>query len=188
MRLYKKTEETDEDGCHIYTETLTTTNDGQLWLKDYIEVGTQGINTNTSGISGVTDDSDVLYGGDADLEILEQDLNGGTAGISGNVGQAVRFWAGTTFEERENAPFRVLADGSVIATSLYIGNNSTIGGTSVKDILDNTSMYEVKVESSNGLVYNTSIEQKTTLTAQLYKNNLNLVGLPDNITLKRFAL
>jgi hypothetical protein len=28
MRLYKKTEETDEDGCHIYTETLTTTNDG----------------------------------------------------------------------------------------------------------------------------------------------------------------
>jgi hypothetical protein len=78
----------------------------------------------------------------------------------------------------------VLADGSVFATSLYIGNNSTIGGTSVKDILDNTSMYEVKVESSNGLVYNTSTEQETTLTARLYKNNVNLGLIPDDVTLE----
>ena len=191
MRLYKKTEETDEDGCHIYTETLTTTNEGQLWLKDYIVVGANDLEEEGNdpnyggGISGVIDgDYDIIAAGNAFSEDSDYLMASAGAGVAGELFKSVRFWAGTKFEDREKAPFRVLADGSVYATSLYIGKNSTIGGTSVKDILDNVSMYIVKVESSNGFVYNTSMEQKTILTAQLYKNNLNLVGIPDDITLE----
>lgn len=41
------------------------------------------------------------------------------AGItdSGSLSSSVRFWAGSSFENRENAPFRVNQDGSVFATN-----------------------------------------------------------------------
>lgn len=51
--------------------------------------------------------------------------NVGQAGICGanTIGDGeVRFWAGTDYANRNNAAFRVLANGSVIATAGYIGN------------------------------------------------------------------
>ena len=200
MKLYKKSEETDEDGCHIYTETLTTTNEGQLWLKDYIAVGATELeedNLNSGcGISGVANEESFIISGvndstqnsiiagDAFEENSEHTILAGDQKIKDPL-KAVRFWAGTKFKNRENAPFRVLADGSVYATSLYIDGNSTIDGVPVKDIADSASIYEVKLESSKGLIYNTLTEEKTTLIAQVYKNKLNLISLPDNVVLEK---
>lgn len=38
----------------------------------------------------------------------------------GTVSDSIRFWAGETFKKRENAPFRVLQDGSVFLEKAYI--------------------------------------------------------------------
>lgn len=103
MRLYKKTEETDEDGCHYYTETLTTTNNGQLWLKDYLVIGSDKI----------IDSNDAL--------------GAGISGVNNEViDDSVRFWAGSTFVNRAEAPFRVLHDGTTIATKILVGKDSQI--------------------------------------------------------------
>ena len=51
------------------------------------------------------------------------------AGITneGTLEQNVRFWSGTSYENRENAPFRVLQNGDLIA------NKGTFGGTVASD-------------------------------------------------------
>jgi len=46
--------------------------------------------------------------------------NAGISGLSDNGNSSVRFWAGATAENRNTAPFRVLQDGSVIASKATI--------------------------------------------------------------------
>lgn len=62
------------------------------------------------------------------IEIEGYDDQGNVVGQAGLAGAnipadgPVRFWAGTTYGGRANAPFRVLADGSFFATKGQIGN------------------------------------------------------------------
>ena len=138
LRLYKK----DKDK---YTETLITSNQGQLWLKDYLIVGSNAADgfdrMDFAGISGVVDEGSYdliyIYGGDAWYNsqepkldagdastVTENILYGGSTNFSEEIiaaaGKSVRFWAGSYFENRDKAPFRVLQNGSLYATLAYI--------------------------------------------------------------------
>lgn len=67
---------------------------------------------------------------------LMSSANVGQAGICGaNVSGdgEVRFWAGGPYESRNTAPFRVLANGNIIATAGFIGNWSITGGGLLND-------------------------------------------------------
>ena len=92
LRLYKK------EGL-TYVPTLVTSNNGELWLKDYISVGSEiqaedGI-IHAAGISGKTDDQ---------IDPLK----------------SVRFWAGSSFALRNSAPFQVLQNGFLYAENVEI--------------------------------------------------------------------
>lgn len=52
------------------------------------------------------------------------------AGITGKgrTDDAIRFWAGASFENRATAPFRVQQNGKAIATNLHISEKSTFAG------------------------------------------------------------
>lgn len=140
LRLYKYDLDKDK-----YTETLITSNQGQLWLKDYLIVGSNAADgfdrMDFAGISGVVDEGsyDLIYkyGGDAQdnsqapilyagnaSTIIENILYGGSTNFSEEIiaaaGRSVRFWAGSYFENRDKAPFRVLQNGSLYATLAYI--------------------------------------------------------------------
>lgn len=153
LRLYKK------DDNNNYNETLVTTNDGQLWLKDYIQVGPvqtnaeDQIDTQSCGISGVVDDN--------------------------NTAKSVRFWAGSNFNNRATAPFRVLADGTLYANSAIIGG--TNGSVSTEDIVNSVSAYGLKVISGNGFIYKKDSQQQTTLLTILTKGGaeINKDKLPE---------
>lgn len=61
---------------------------------------------------------------------------------------AVRFWAGATHEERHNAPFQVLSDGSVIATkgqfSGLFSGEINIGNIFISDTTSSKGAIEIK--------------------------------------------
>ena len=119
LRLYKPLIKKDDNGNTIieYNPTLITSNEGTLWLQDYLLIGNEEIDKNNqihaAGISGLKDD-------------IEDSI------------KSVRFWAGTTFNLRQEAPFRVLQDGTFWATQAHItgditatnivANNGSIGG------------------------------------------------------------
>ena len=119
LRLYKPFIKKDDKGNTIieYNPTLTTSNEGTLWLQDYLLIGNEEIDKNNqihaAGISGLKDD-------------IKDPI------------KSVRFWAGTTFNLRQEAPFRVLQDGTFWATQAHItgditatnivANNGSIGG------------------------------------------------------------
>jgi hypothetical protein len=91
----------DKDG--EYAEWV----DGKLKIKGTLEVG--------SDVGGAT----VVDGGLVTAETISlgsgDNIKAGTTG-KGDSDEDIRFWAGSTFEDRANAPFRVLQDGSIIAT------------------------------------------------------------------------
>ena len=95
MRLYRNAGGIGEEDN--YVETLTTSNQGQLWLKDYIIVGQENneLSSNCAGISGLIENPQ-------------------------NVGSSVRFWAGNDFNQRYSAPFQVLQNGTLIADKAII--------------------------------------------------------------------
>lgn len=82
---------------------------------------------------------------DLSMVVATVDESGKTVSVAGEIesnenadDKAVRFWAGASFENRQNAPFRVLQDGSVIATQADIQGNinalsGTIGGFEIAD-------------------------------------------------------
>lgn len=64
---------------------------------------------------------------------------------------AVRFWAGASYEDRNNAPFRVLENGKIIATEGEFGGTFTgelsIGNILIKDT--NTTSAEFSIKTNN---------------------------------------
>ena len=62
--------------------------------------------------------------------------------------QLVRFWAGSNYENRNNAPFRVLQDGSVIATKGDFGGTITgklnIGNIVIEDTNSTNGYIDIK--------------------------------------------
>ena len=188
MRLYKPITIGEDTS---YAETLITSNDGHLWLKDYIEVGNKtnsddGVSIYGAGVSGlVNSEDDVISGGGANLGGSSGSTNTGGAGLSGvgDPNKSVRFWAGSSFDTRDAAPFRVLQDGTCYATSLYIGGNSSINGSSVNDIVTVMNNYNSKLFSSNGFVYNRETTTQTILFCSATKNGVEVAALPDNYLL-----
>lgn len=63
----------------------------------------------------------------------------------------VRFWAGASYEDRNNAPFRVLENGKIIATEGEFGGTFTgelsIGNILIKDT--NTTSAEFSIKTNN---------------------------------------
>ena len=117
LRLYKRNDE-DE-----YVESLVATNGGDLWLKEALIVGESKTYT---------------YSNDNGEEIT---LEHG-AGITGSINdtpehKSVRFWAGSSYENKLNAPFRVLQDGTLHATQALIkgsveAESGKIGGWNIE--------------------------------------------------------
>ena len=113
MRLYKKILNQDDE-TYSYVPTLITTNNGELWLKDTLTVGelapVSWIDENgqpqsgncIAGISGIKE----TYIGEDGQEYIVND--------------SVRFWAGRDVSMMNIAPFRVLQDGTLIASQAYI--------------------------------------------------------------------
>lgn len=117
LRLYKRNDE-DE-----YVESLVATNGGDLWLKEALVVGESKTYT---------------YLDDNNKEVT---LEHG-AGIAGTINntpeyKSVRFWAGSSYENKLNAPFRVLQDGTLYATKALIkgsieAESGKIGGWNIE--------------------------------------------------------
>lgn len=72
-----------------------------------------------------------------------------------DLSQHVRFWAGTDYENRENAPFKVLQDGSIHATKGHFGGTFT-GRLEIGDIVleDNDKGYlQMNDNSGNEVIH-----------------------------------
>lgn len=72
----------------------------------------------------------------------------GITGEGGNNANSVRIWAGTTEENRANAPFRVTQSGKLHATGAYIEGNGTFTGT----IYANQGEFKGKVSIADGKI------------------------------------
>lgn len=85
---------------------------------------------------------------DFEMVVATVDESGQTTNVAGEVvatelnmptdDEAVRFWAGATFENRETAPFRVLQNGAVIAQKATVNGainaiSGSIGGFEIAD-------------------------------------------------------
>ena len=102
LKLYKN------DGNDNYKENLITTNNGELWLKDSLLVGS------AEEVSWEDENGEIITGRNF-------------AGISGaldgrTINESVRFWAGLEESKKRSAPFQVWQDGTLIA------NKATITG------------------------------------------------------------
>lgn len=155
LRLYKKSESVSSyssDDMAEYTETLVTTNNGELWLKDQILVGTateeENGTVNAAGIAG--------------------DLNNNTWSDS------VRFWAGSSSSNKTEAPFQVRQDGTLIASK------GRIGSLTIEGIEDDIAQMTVSfsITSSIGDIF-TQDNNITTITANLIKNGEIISDLSD---------
>lgn len=118
LRLYKN------DGNDNYEENLVTTNRGTLWLKDLLIVGGQpSINANNIETYGTY-----------------------VAGIIGTNNAAenksVRFWAGADITDFENAPFRVLQDGTLYADQAIIKG----------DVYANNGWFKGEIQATSGII------------------------------------
>lgn len=66
--------------------------------------------------------------------------------------KAVRFWAGSSFENRHNAPFKVLQDGSFETTKGTLGGTFTgelhIGNVHISDTNSSSALFEIKTNNN----------------------------------------
>lgn len=110
--------------------------DGKMTIKGTLEVG--------SDVGGAT----VVDGGLVTAETISLGSGGNIKAGSTGVGEtddSVRFWAGTTYAERKKAPFRVLQDGRLYATTgVFAGfiqsGTTTINDTNYTQYLSSTSL------------------------------------------------
>lgn len=78
-------------------------------------------NTKTTIDGGIVTSGTIQVAGD------EKYILAGITG-KGRTDDAIRFWAGASFESRATAPFRVQQNGKAIATNLHISEKSTFAG------------------------------------------------------------
>ena len=92
---------------------ITAKAEGQTYMAaDWVEA-TCYDNTKT------TIDGGIVTSGTVQLAGSDKSIKAGITG-EGTADTSVRMWAGATFANRANAPFRVLQDGSIHATKAYI--------------------------------------------------------------------
>lgn len=134
--------------------------------------------------------------------VLTNDTNQEEAGISGSEGTGatnVRFWAGNTFANRGVAPFRVLHDGTMIATKGIFGFLE-IAGQSLKNdfesdgyiVLRNDDKQQfsaigtdVAAPSSGGIRISAKHEQKGN---NPYNTNYGLIARASNSGIRNVAI
>ena len=101
----------EEDGT--LKRCITAKAEGQTYMAaDWVEA-TCYDNTKT------TIDGGIVTSGTVQLAGNDKSIKAGITGTGTNE-KSVRVWAGATFANRANAPFRVLQDGSIHATKAYI--------------------------------------------------------------------
>lgn len=169
-------EETNS-GTNVFTAQPTTPyKKGDLWAKDDGQIWVCIIQRLTGDY--VAGDWSKATSGDTTQTIIDGGIvttgrvevkQGGTvaAGITGEASgdTAVRFWAGSTFANRANAPFKVTQGGALTATS------GTIGGWTI--------------DGTAGLKYgttNATAKGITTGTYAFYAGNLTPSSAPFYVT------
>lgn len=84
----------------------------------------------------------------------------------------VRFWAGSTYEERDGAPFQVLSDGSVIATkgnfSGLFSGEINIGNIFISDTTTSKGAIEIKDNTNTNTLIRLNEDES------YFKNDLNI--------------
>ena len=134
LKLYKN------DGNDNYKENLITTNNGELWLKDSLLVGS------LEEITWENENGELINGQSA-------------AGIFGGINsetanESIRFWAGRDEDHMRIAPFQVWQDGTLIA------NKATITGT----IYANDGVFTGTINAASGTIGGWDIGEDTIST------------------------
>jgi len=127
--------------------------------------------------SGIYDNTQTVIDGGMITSGTIQLAGGGDvkAGVTGNgsQGTSVRIWAGDTFDNRANAPFRVLQNGKVIATNAEI---------------------EGKIKATDGVFYGSlatpaqTIPDNSSNLTLSFANGFNFSGKLTNATSKNIIL
>ena len=90
-----------------------------------------------------------------------------------------RFWAGESYENRDSAPFRVLQNGTIIATRGEFGGTFTgrieIGNIKIYDTNDSAGVIEIKNKDDVATIVKIGEEQS-------YFNSPIYIGTPNNTT------
>lgn len=136
-----KAQDTADGKRRVFVATPTTPYDiGDLWVNGSIlrrcataKTATQSYNVN-DWVDAVDYDNTktVIDGGLVTSGTIQVAGDNASilAGITGKgtMDDAIRFWAGASFENRATAPFRVQQNGKAIATNLHISEKSTFAG------------------------------------------------------------
>lgn len=134
LRLYRN------DGTGKYVENLITTNEGDLWLKNTLSIGT----------------SEKITWTDSEGNPITGECIAGITGSNnaGNFAESVRFWAGRDESNMQLAPFRVLQNGALFAES------ATISGTIYAD----AGYFKGLIEAKEGTIGGWNINEKSIST------------------------
>lgn len=82
--------------------------------------------------------------------------NAGVTNYGSSTGNNVRFWAGASYEERNNAPFKVYENGRIVATEGEFGGTFTgelnIGNIRIKDTNSTSAEFSIKTNDNTNEV------------------------------------
>lgn len=108
----------------------------------------------------------------------------GITGEGGNNTDSVRIWAGTTEENRANAPFRVTQSGKLHATGAYIEGNGTFTGT----IYANQGEFKGKVSIADGKILLNTNGSGQLANGGISWDSSGIITFKDEINLDRSIL
>ncbi|GIM60062.1 hypothetical protein CAPN008_01120 [Capnocytophaga canis] len=106
--------------------------------------------------------------------MLVGNVLGGNAGVNGSglASTDVRFWAGSGFANRANAPFRVLDDGTMHATNAHISGTINAGSGSIGGLIINQNSIGVERDEAKGDSVYLS-KNKLLLSSYLYAGTIH---------------
>ena len=136
-----KAQDTADGKRRVFVATPTTPYDiGDLWVNGLIlrrcataKTATQSYNVNDWVVAVDYDNTKTVIDGGLVTSGTIQVAGDNASILAGITGKgttddAIRFWAGASFENRATAPFRVQQNGKAIATNLHISEESTFAG------------------------------------------------------------
>lgn len=136
-----KAQDTADGKRRVFVATPTTPYDiGDLWVNGSIlrrcataKTATQSYNVNDWEVAVDYDNTKTVIDGGLVTSGTIQVAGDNASILAGITGKgttddAIRFWAGASFENRATAPFRVQQNGKAIATNLHISEKSTFAG------------------------------------------------------------
>lgn len=136
-----KAQDTADGKRRVFVATPTTPYDiGDLWVNGSIlrrcataKTATQSYNVNDWVVAVDYDNTKTVIDGGLVTSGTIQVAGDNASILAGITGKgttddAIRFWAGASFENRATAPFRVQQNGKAIATNLHISEDSTFAG------------------------------------------------------------